>query len=82
MRQTNERYYFRNEPVEERTMMSVADLVKHCKMHGIPLDSILVFRENRKDDKTDRNVVDVLEVHKLAGDQPEGLTYLILGGHQ
>jgi len=58
-------------------MMSVADLVKHCKMHGIPLDAIMIFRVNRKDGKSERNVVDVLEVHKNSE-----LTYLILGGHQ
>ena len=55
--------------------MSVADLVKHCKMHGIPLDAIMVFRNNRKDDKTERNIVDVLEAHKY-GD----LHYIVLGG--
>ena len=56
--------------------MSVADLVKHCTKHGIPLDSIMIFRENRKNRGSDRNVVEVLEVHKH-GD----LTYLTLGGH-
>lgn len=72
-----DRFSVRNEVVEPRMMMSLDDLVRHCKMHGIPMDAILIFRGIRKNPRTERNVTDVLEVHKH-GD----LTYMILGGHQ
>ena len=71
-----DRYSFRNEVVEPRTMMTLQQLIDHCRMHGIPRDAVLIFRENRKDSKTDRNVVDVVQVEKHSE-----LTYLTLGGH-
>lgn len=72
-----DRYYIKNGVVEPKTMMSVQDLLDHCKMHGIPRDAILIFRENRKVPQTERNVVDVLQVQALGG-----ITYVILGGYE
>jgi len=82
MNRTSEKFYFRNEVVEPRNMMTLQELIDHCHMNGIPRDAVLVFRGNRKDPKSDRNVVDVLQVHKHAGEQPGGITYVILGGHE
>lgn len=57
-------------------MMTLADLNRMAREHGVPKDAVLIFREERKDEKTDRNVVDIVQIQKL-GD----LTYLTLGGH-
>ena len=40
MRQTNERYYVRNE-VEPR-QLTIAGLVEQCRMHGIPLEDTVI----------------------------------------
>lgn len=71
-----DRYLFRNEVTEPRTMMTLQELIDHCRMNGIPRDAVLIFRGDRQDPKTDRNVVSVVRAEKHSD-----LTYLTLGGH-
>ena len=67
---------FRNVVVESDTMMTLKELCDLARSHGVPTDAVLIFREDRRDAKTDRNIVDILQIEKHGG-----LTYLTLGGH-
>ena len=35
-----DRYYIHNDPVEPR-QMTIADFIKECRFHGVPLDAVI-----------------------------------------
>lgn len=57
-------------------MMTLDELCKLARSHGVPSDAVLIFRTDRQDAKTDRNIVDILQI-----ESHKGLTFLTLGGH-
>ena len=56
-----DRYYVKNEPVEPR-QMTVEDLVKECRFHGVPFDAVI------------RGVSGLTEIHK----HPDGSYEIVL----
>lgn len=56
-----DRYLVRNEPVEPR-QMTVEDLVRECRFHGVPLDAVI------------RGVSGIIEIHK----HPDGSHEVVL----